>query len=98
VLTHVVMIRLADPSTAPRLVDLLTGLVGQVPGLRSVQAGPNVVPSARAWDFGFVALFDDEAALAAYQVHPAHVAVAGEIRAAATEIAAVDLVADAVSA
>lgn len=90
-LTHVVMFKLNDPATdGPRLAAALNGLAGQIPGLQSVSAGVNEIPSDRAWDMALVTVFDDLEAMQAYQTHPAHVAAATEIRAAATQIAAVD--------
>jgi len=90
-LIHVVMMNLRDPEAdADRLAGLLNDLNGQIPELQSMAAGRNVVASDRAWDLALVSRFDDLAAMQAYQTHPAHVAVGAQIRAAATELAAVD--------
>lgn len=89
-LTHVVMMKLTDPAEAGRIADLLNGLDGQIPGLVSISAGVDVVRSERSWDLVLVSVFDDMDAMQGYQTHPAHIAVAAEIRAAASELAAVD--------
>ena len=89
-LTHVVLIKLTDPSLADHLAGLLNGLDGQIPGLVSISAGADVVRSERSWDLALVTVFEGMAAMEAYQTHPAHVAVATELRAAASELAAVD--------
>lgn len=89
-LTHVVLMKLAPAGDADHLAALLNDLNGKIPGLQSLSAGRNVVPSERAFDLGLVAVFDDHDALQEYQSHPAHVAVAGGIRAAAEQIVAVD--------
>lgn len=89
-LTHVVMMKLAEGADGAHLATQLNGLEGKIPGLQSISAGVDVIGSERSWDLGLVAVFDDLDAMNAYQTHPAHVAVAGEIRAAATQIVAVD--------
>lgn len=89
-LTHVVMIKLTDPSLADHLAGLLNGLDGQIPGMLSISAGADILRTERSWDLVLVTEFEDMAAMQGYQTHPAHVAVAGELRAAASELAAVD--------
>lgn len=89
-LTHVVLMKLKPEGDADHLAALLNDLNGRIPGLQSMSAGSNVVPSDRAFDLALVSVFDDLEAMQAYQTHPAHVAVAGEIRAAADQIVAVD--------
>ncbi len=89
-LTHVVMMKLHDPATADELAGLLNGLNGQIPGLVSMSAGPDVLKSERSWDLALVSVFDDMDAMQGYQTHPAHVAVTGRIRECASALAAVD--------
>lgn len=72
------------------LADRLEALVGIVPGLISATASANTVPVEGNWDMALVADFEDEEALAAYNVHPDHLEVAKDIRAAATARAAAD--------
>lgn len=53
----------------------IEGLVGQVPGLLEAHVYYGGLPSSNA-DVMLDTLLEDEAALKAYAVHPAHVAVA----------------------
>lgn len=85
---HCVFIRFnANVTSGQRqsLLQEIEALVGRIPGLRSVQSGPNARFEALDHGFGdgFVAHFDDEAALAAYQAHPSHQATGGKLVAAA---------------
>lgn len=91
-ITHIVTFKLTDDrrEEAERCKALLDGLVGKVPSLRSMVVGVNIVDSRRAHSLALVATFDDLAGLEAYQVHPDHQAVAGELRAASSAIVAVD--------
>jgi len=85
---HCVWLRFRPDVSAEQrhaLFQELADLVGVIPGLRSVYSGAN----ARFEDLdhgfsdGFIATFDDEAALAAYQVHPLHQATGAKLVAAA---------------
>jgi hypothetical protein len=85
---HCVWLRFRPDVSAEQrhaLFQELADLVGVIPGLRSVHSGAN----ARFEDLdhgfadGFIATFDDEAALAAYQVHPLHQATGAKLVAAA---------------
>jgi hypothetical protein len=60
------------PANMARAGAMLEALMGRVPTLRSMAAGPNAVPGASAWDFALVAEFDDAEGLKAYTDHPAH--------------------------
>ena len=53
----------------------LEALAGQIPGLLSITVHTEGLPSSNA-DVMLDSAFEDAAALAAYAVHPAHVAVA----------------------
>lgn len=92
VITHLVTFKLTDPSPEhlSHCKGLLDALVGEVPTLRSMLVGVNVVESPRSHHLGLVATFDDLEALSAYQVHPAHAEVADYLRANAQSIATVD--------
>ncbi|MER7798202.1 Dabb family protein [Microbacterium sp. NPDC096154] len=88
---HIVLFELTttDPAEKDAQVEAarvaLEGLVGVVPGLRSMQVSRNVAYDGRNADFILIADFDDLAALEAYQVHPEHVKAAdyiGTIRSA----------------
>jgi len=68
----------------------LGGLVGVIDEIQSLRVGPDVVGGAN-WDVALVAEFADEAALARYQVHPAHVEAGAYVKSVAAERMAVDL-------
>lgn len=91
-ITHLLTFKFRDPDPAKLAHGkaLLDALIETVPTLRSMQAGVNVVESARAHDLGLVATFDDLEGLGAYQVHPAHVEAATWLRAESEVITAVD--------
>ena len=93
---HVVLWKLsaADPDQRRREAEgirqRLETLVGVVPGLRSLAVGADTGWTEGNWDVLLVSEHDDEAALNGYQVHPAHVEVAGWIRTLVSERACVD--------
>lgn len=53
----------------------LEGLAGIIPGLREIRVNTGALPTSNA-EVMLDATLEDAAALAAYAVHPAHVAVA----------------------
>jgi hypothetical protein len=73
-----------------RIRELLTGLVGVIPSIRSLQVVENVAYPGKNQDVAVVATFDDVAGLDEYQVHPDHQAAAAEIRGLVTSRAAID--------
>ncbi|WP_099332558.1 Dabb family protein [Actinomyces minihominis] len=75
---------------AERLSAELRALVGVVPGIIDLQAGPNCMNDEENWDFGLVVDFEDEEALRNYAVHPAHLEVVKQIRAVVSARVAVD--------
>jgi len=92
VITHILTFKLRDasPEHLAHCKGLLDGLLGQVPTLRSMVVGINVVASPRAHDLALIATYDDLDGLQAYQVHPAHEEVAAYLRASSETIASVD--------
>ncbi len=93
-LTHVVMIKLKQPSAeqAADLVESLLALEGQVPTLRRMEAGVDTLHQDRSYDLALIARFDDVDGLNAYQVHPAHQAVLAVVREVASAVVAVDYI------
>jgi hypothetical protein len=93
---HVVAWKLTATDSAERaehaaqITARLGGLVGVIEEIRSLRVGPDVVGGAN-WDIALVAEYDDEAALARYQVHPAHVEAAAYVKSVVAERMAVDL-------
>ena len=91
-LTHVVLIKLHDrsPEAIDRVKGVLDSLAGNVPTLRAIEVGRDVVRAARSYDLALIARFDDLAGLEAYQSHQAHLPVLTTIREAAESVVAVD--------
>ena len=75
---------------AQRIKALLESLRGRVEGMRHLEVGINFEASDAAWDVALYCEFDSRSALDAYQDHPAHVAVKGEIGALRESRAVVD--------
>jgi hypothetical protein len=81
---HCVFIRFRSEISAASKQALwaeLQALVGVVPGLREVRAGANARYEDLDHGFadGFITVFDDRQALAAYQAHPAHQATGAKL-------------------
>ncbi|MCL6517243.1 MAG: Dabb family protein [Alicyclobacillus sp.] len=91
-LTHVVFFKLRDPNpeNAQRLCRRILELQGQIPVLRSIEAGVDVVREPRSYDLALIARFDSLEDMKAYQVHPVHQALLVELKAEAIGSAAVD--------
>ena len=92
-LTHLVLFKLKDrsPENIQHLAAILQSMDGQIPLLRYIEVGVNVVESARAYDIALITRFDSLAALKEYQAHPYHVQnVMPHTRALAESVAAVD--------
>jgi len=83
---HVVTWSLAAEDAAVRaeqaaeVARRLQSLVGVVPSIRALSAGPNVAYPDGNSDVAVVIDFDDVQGLDDYQTHPAHQEVAGYIR------------------
>ena len=94
-LTHIVLFAFKNDVPAPEraaILDALRGLRATVPSLRSLEVGENISPArAQGHTHVLVETFTDRAGLAAYTDHPAHVPVAARIRAAVSQLLAVDL-------
>ena len=73
-----------------RIDELLTGLVGTVESIRSLEVVRNVAYPEANGDVAVVAEFDDVEGLDAYVVHPAHQEAAAEIRTLVTGRGAID--------
>lgn len=91
-LTHIVLFRFADLSTAAEARERLLAMGGKIPSLKHIEAGVDITRSERSFDLALLTRFDDAAGLAAYGTHPVHVELLSWMKTAATEIAAVDFV------
>lgn len=75
---------------AARIAASLEALAGVVPGMSSIVVGADLGSTAGNWDVVLVSEHDDEAALAAYQVHPEHVLAAAFIKSVVSTRSCVD--------
>lgn len=91
-ITHVVLFKLKDgsPEAVEKAAEVLRGLEGKVPSIRSIEVGVDVLRSQRSYDIALTVRFDDLAGLDAYQSHPEHVKVADYIAAVRESVAVAD--------
>lgn len=81
-LKHIVMWKLREfaegktkTENAVWMKTNLERLVGVIPEIKRLQVGINVSENREAYDAVLISWFEDEAALAAYRVHPEHVKI-----------------------
>lgn len=76
--THLVFFKLNDPSAENMEATRakLLSMADQIPLLRHLEAGVDVIRSERSYDVALITRFDSLADLQAYQIHPYH---AGEV-------------------
>lgn len=76
--THLVFFKLNDPSAENMEATRtkLLSMAGQIPLLKHLEAGVDVIRSERSYDVALITRFDSLADLQAYQIHPYH---AGEV-------------------
>lgn len=76
---HIILWKLKEESNhtvvKQGIKENLEGLLGKIPGLLEIRVQNEGLASSNA-DVMLYSVFEDEAALAAYAVHPAHVLVA----------------------
>jgi hypothetical protein len=92
-ITHIVLFKLADPSPANIAAtrDMLLSMTGQIPLLRHLEVGVDVIRSERSHDIALVTKFDSLDDLQAYQVHPYHAGtVVPHMKSVSSSVVAVD--------
>lgn len=93
---HIVLFQLAADDDAQRRDDAheiaarLTALETQIPGIQSIRVDRDLGLVAGHWDLALVSEHDDNAALEAYQAHPAHVEAAAYVSSVVSARAVVD--------
>jgi heme-degrading monooxygenase HmoA len=93
---HIVLFTLAATDEAQRASDAagmkqrLEGLVGQIPGLRTVTVTRDLGEVEGHFDIALVSEHDDNAALEGYQAHPAHKEAAAFVASVVDKRATVD--------
>jgi len=91
-LTHIVLIRLKDKSeeSLQKMKETLLGLQGQIPFLRFIEVGTDIIHSERSYDVALYTKFDTLKDMEAYQIHPAHVKVSEYIQSVKESSVAID--------
>jgi hypothetical protein len=82
VIRHLVMFRWKEGTTADDLAAIAAGLdlmPAAVPSIRGYTHGPSLRVADGEWDYAIVADFDDVAGWKAYDDHPEHDRVRGQI-------------------
>jgi heme-degrading monooxygenase HmoA len=93
---HIVLFRLAATDEVQRrddahgIAERLQALETQIEGIVSIRVDRDLGLVDGHWDVALVSEHDDNAALEAYQVHPAHKEVAAYIGTVITDRAVVD--------
>jgi Stress responsive A/B Barrel Domain len=92
-ITHIVLFKLTDPR--PDIVDatreLLLSMNGNVPQLRHLEVGIDLIHSERSCDIALVTRFDSLDELKAYQVDPYHAGtILPHMRSVCSSIVSVD--------
>ena len=93
---HIVLFRLAADDEAQRrddahgIAERLEALVSQIAGIQSIRVDRDLGLVDGHWDVALVSEHDDNAALEAYQVHPAHQEAAAFIASVISDRAVVD--------
>ena len=73
--THIVFFKLNDPTEEDitKAKNILMAMEGNIPQLKSVEVGVDVIHSERSYDLALITKFDSLDAMNEYQVHPYHV-------------------------
>ena len=93
---HIVLWKLRADAASERdrdaaaIRERLEAPAGGVPGLATIAVHTDVGSTDGNWDVALVSEHEDEEALAAYQVHPAHVEAASFIKTVVASRACVD--------
>lgn len=80
---HIVMFWLKDKNEeiVRDTVDKLNSMKGKIPGMLSLDAGADVVGSARSCDICLCETFDTRESLEIYRTHPVHLPVQSHMHA-----------------
>ena len=72
---HVICFKLKQGESAEKAKEVLLSMKGNVPMIREIEVGVDVLRSARSYDLMLTVLLDDMDALAAYQKDAYHCGV-----------------------
>jgi hypothetical protein len=73
-----------------RVKSMLEALPSQIESLKSMEVGIDISKSERSFDLVLTSMFDDQAGLSTYAVHPAHLDVVSIIKEVTTMAKVVD--------
>lgn len=76
-IVHVGTFKLVDKSKKQEAVDLINKLRDIVPGMVDYKVGANMADTPTSFDVCLIGVFEDKAALDAYNNHPVHVDIVG---------------------
>lgn len=73
--THIVFFKLKEPTpeNIEKAKNILEDMRENIPQLKELQVGVDVVHSERSFDVSIITRFDSHEAMDEYQVHPYHV-------------------------
>ena len=92
-LVHIVMFAFKDENKESNLAhvkSMLEALPNAIESLKSMEVGIDISKSERSFDLVLTSTFDDQAALSAYAIHPAHLDVVSVIKEVTTMAKVVD--------
>jgi hypothetical protein len=92
-ITHIVLFKLTEPTSENLAVTQakLLSMDKEIPLLRHLEAGIDVIRSERSYDIALVTKFDSLEDLQAYQVHPYHAdVIVTHMKSVCSSIVAVD--------
>lgn len=69
---HVVLMKLTDPADAPEAKARLEALPAEIPQIRSLEVGLDVLRTDASYDLWLITTHDSAETLGEYQTHPAH--------------------------
>ncbi|NQU36384.1 MAG: Dabb family protein [Actinobacteria bacterium] len=72
---HIVLLTLVDRADAPKAINGLRAMRGQIPALRALNCGLNTGDEPNASDIVLITEHDNEAGLAEYTSDPVHQAL-----------------------
>lgn len=91
-LKHIVLYKLIDNSKQQqqKLKEAFFSMRGNIPQLKALYAGENIIPSDRAFDFALVCEFESKEDLNIYLEHPLHQKVREYVRSVVSASHSVD--------
>ena len=89
-ITHIVLMKFADPGNRDEAKKRLEELPAAIPQIRSLTVGLNVVEAEVNYDLALVTTHDSIDELKGYQGHPVHVEFGGWLRPLLTSRVVVD--------